>query len=109
MPNVRKVKRELEKRLKALDAKFDQIEDDLHVAHDPDWAEQATERAGEEVLEALKNSVLMEATKVRAALQRIANGTYGECVTCGEEIDEKRLKAVPYATKCIKCMQVASA
>lgn len=39
---------------------------------------------------------------VRAALQRIEAGTYGTCVDCGREIDEKRLEAVPWALYCIE-------
>jgi DnaK suppressor protein len=41
--------------------------------------------------------------KVREALQRIDDGEYGICVSCGEEISEKRLIARPVATHCIDC------
>jgi len=37
------------------------------------------------------------------ALERIENGTYGKCRTCGGEISKQRLEAVPHATQCIKC------
>lgn len=37
------------------------------------------------------------------ALERIENGTYGKCRTCGGEIAKPRLEAVPHATQCIKC------
>ena len=37
------------------------------------------------------------------ALERIENGTYGKCRTCGGEIGKTRLEAVPHATQCIKC------
>lgn len=37
------------------------------------------------------------------ALERIENGTYGLCRTCGGEIGRKRLEAVPNATQCIAC------
>ena len=37
------------------------------------------------------------------ALDRIDDGSYGECEDCGEEIGEARLKAVPYATLCVEC------
>lgn len=42
---------------------------------------------------------------VRAALGRIADGTYGACLDCEEEISQKRLKAVPWATLCIACQE----
>jgi DnaK suppressor protein len=37
---------------------------------------------------------------VQAALSRIQKGTYGYCLDCGNEIDEKRLEAVPWAAYC---------
>jgi len=37
------------------------------------------------------------------ALERIEEGTYGLCQTCGELIDRERLKAVPNASLCIEC------
>lgn len=45
--------------------------------------------------------------EVRAALDRIAGGTYGICAHCEEEINEKRLKAVPWAILCIACQEQA--
>jgi DnaK suppressor protein len=45
--------------------------------------------------------------QVRAALDRIADGTYGACLQCEEEISPKRLKAVPWATLCIGCQEQA--
>ena len=44
---------------------------------------------------------------VRAALDRIADGTYGACLECDEEISHKRLQAVPWATLCIACQERA--
>jgi len=43
--------------------------------------------------------------EVRAALGRIADGCYGVCLQCEEEISQKRLKAVPWATLCIACQE----
>lgn len=45
---------------------------------------------------------------IDAAMERIENGTYGECMTCGEEIDPARLRALPEATRCIACMEEAA-
>ena len=41
--------------------------------------------------------------KVRKALNRIENGTFGACEECGEDISIKRLKARPVTTQCIDC------
>ncbi|NOY35512.1 MAG: hypothetical protein GXP44_01150 [bacterium] len=36
------------------------------------------------------------------ALERVKKGTYGICETCGEDIDERRLEALPAAKNCVK-------
>jgi DnaK suppressor protein len=41
--------------------------------------------------------------KIQAALDRIEEGTYGECDLCGEDIGVARLRARPVATHCIQC------
>ena len=42
---------------------------------------------------------------VEAALRRIQDGTFGECVSCEKEINIKRLEAVPWARYCIECQE----
>jgi DnaK suppressor protein len=44
---------------------------------------------------------------VRAALRRMADGTFGTCLHCEEEISIKRLNAVPWAPYCISCQELA--
>ncbi len=44
---------------------------------------------------------------VTAALDRVAAGTYGWCLRCDEEINMKRLTAMPQASLCVKCQEVA--
>ncbi len=41
--------------------------------------------------------------RVKAALTRLDDGNYGDCLRCGEGIDNKRLDADPAATLCIAC------
>ena len=41
--------------------------------------------------------------QIEAALQRIDNGSYGECETCGAKIPKSRLEAIPYAAQCVRC------
>jgi DnaK suppressor protein len=41
--------------------------------------------------------------KVNDALGRLEHGTYGNCFECGEEIAEKRLRALPFAVRCKDC------
>ncbi|MBW1918235.1 MAG: RNA polymerase-binding protein DksA [Deltaproteobacteria bacterium] len=42
-------------------------------------------------------------SKIKEALDRIEDGSYGFCEACGEPISEKRLLARPVTTLCIKC------
>jgi len=41
-------------------------------------------------------------TQVRAALERLANGTYGKCIDCGQQIEPNRLKAIPWTPYCLE-------
>ena len=41
--------------------------------------------------------------KIDEALHRLEEGTYGFCFECGEEISEKRLRALPFAVRCKDC------
>jgi DnaK suppressor protein len=41
--------------------------------------------------------------KIEAALEKIDDGEFGNCVTCGEDIGIKRLRARPVAELCIDC------
>ena len=42
-------------------------------------------------------------SKIRKALERIDEGEYGICESCGEDISEERLTARPVTTRCIDC------
>jgi len=42
---------------------------------------------------------------VENALSRIREGSFGECISCGKEINPKRLEAVPWTRHCIECQE----
>lgn len=44
---------------------------------------------------------------VRGALRRIEDGSYGVCLHCEEDINPKRLNAVPWTPFCIQCQELA--
>ena len=44
--------------------------------------------------------------EIDAALKRIEDGTFGECTSCGKQIAQERLEAMPHATKCIDCKRL---
>ncbi len=45
--------------------------------------------------------------EIRAALERIDDGSFGICLNCEEEIAAKRLAAVPWTALCIVCQEAA--
>jgi len=52
-----------------------------------------------------RNSTLLR--QVREALSRIHAGTFGVCATCEEDINPRRLAAVPWASACVVCQEAA--
>lgn len=81
--------------------------EDIAIEKTPDALDEV-QLAGEREL-AIRNldreSNLLR--QVRAALARIADGSYGTCLHCEEEISIKRLNAVPQTAFCIKCQEAA--
>lgn len=68
-----------------------------------DSQEQAQELENAEVVDALGNEAQHELHLIAKALDQIKNGNYGSCVDCGTRIPEGRLKAQPFADRCIEC------
>jgi RNA polymerase-binding transcription factor DksA len=93
----------LEARQQFLTRRLGKVEANLRRSPDPDSQERAAERENDEVLEGLDAGSLAELEELRAALARLAAGTYGVCTQCGDPIDAKRLEALPYAATCIEC------
>ena len=104
------LRQQLMQRLAHIEGRLDTVEKDRRRGTntlDPDWEEQAAVRQNDEVLDELAEEERLQARAIRAALQRIADGSYGQCVTCGEPIAPRRLEALPYATQCIACVRRA--
>jgi DnaK suppressor protein len=43
--------------------------------------------------------------QIESSLERIEDGTYGQCDECGSRIPKQRLNAIPYASLCVKCAE----
>lgn len=85
-------------------ARIDKIKD--RIAHpednsNQDWDDQAVAATRDEMRMALVHEAEHELVQVNAALRRIEEGGYGICTECGEDIEESRLDAVPFATLCM--------
>ncbi|MDQ1696029.1 MAG: DnaK suppressor protein [Frankiaceae bacterium] len=59
--------------------------------------------------EATLEIVRAQQERVREALDRLDNGTYGRCVDCDKELPEARLEVRPEAARCVDCQQRAEA
>ncbi|HKL56669.1 MAG TPA: TraR/DksA C4-type zinc finger protein [Roseovarius sp.] len=90
-------------RLKQLDTRLHAIEAELDAPKSRDWEELAVEREGEEVLEQLGHSGEIEIARIRAALGRLRDGSYGICASCGEQIAADRLDILPETPVCRAC------
>lgn len=69
-------------------------------AETDDWG-VGDELAARDIAEA--RQLLSALSDVEGALGRIAAGSYGECIDCGEPIAAARLEAYPAATRCVDC------
>jgi len=71
----------------------------------PDVGDQAlldSERGRDISILEMRNRVRQQ---IDEAIARLEEGTYGLCADCGVEISEKRLKAVPFARRCVACQE----
>jgi DnaK suppressor protein len=70
-----------------------------------DIADRATSSYQKEFLFTRSNNDRQFLQMVEHALSNIVEGTYGECENCGDDINERRLEAVPWARHCISCQE----
>ena len=105
MSDTKKIKQRLEARIAELMQTARKIDAELKETPNPDFEENATEMEGDEVLESLGQAALTKIQQINAALERIDNGVYGACTSCGEPVGEVRLDAVPHAAQCMDCLE----
>lgn len=71
-----------------------------------DFKDMAAGQSQDTVEDAQGDQAAIELKQVLAALQRVQDGSYGECQDCGEMIDERRLTAMPAAPYCVACQAI---
>ncbi len=94
---------ELLQKKEELTARLERITVNLRRGYEADSKERAKQLEDSEVVDALGNEARLELKKITAALARMESGEFGICIDCGLPIDEGRIKAYPYALKCINC------
>ncbi len=102
-----RLREDLERKRAELNERIARIKKDITSGLEPDSGEQATQLENREVLDALANEATAEVALINKALQRMDEGEYGLCIQCGEQIDDRRLEARPYAQRCIDCARQA--
>jgi DnaK suppressor protein len=70
-----------------------------------DIADKAASSYNKEFLFHQSNADRQLLQMVENALARIREGSFGECISCGKEINSKRLDAVPWTRHCIECQE----
>jgi len=80
-----------------------QADDDPTV----DLADKAANSYTKEFLFGMTNTDRALLNQIDLALKRIAEEEYGTCMNCEEEMQQKRLEAVPWARHCINCQEKA--
>jgi DnaK suppressor protein len=101
-------RKRLEERQQTLRKTVSRTEEDGRIA-DQDTAQDIADRAAssytKEFLFSQSNNDRQLLQMVETALLRIREGVFGECVSCGNEINAKRLEAVPWTRYCIECQE----
>jgi DnaK suppressor protein len=80
---------------------------EITASHRQHQADAASDTYEQEVEASLVDAVERELLDIVAAEARIDDGTYGACERCGQPIGEERLRAIPWATRCLADQEVA--
>lgn len=107
--DVGALRMELQKRRRAIlettmraDAELDALRS---AERDPEFEEGAQTEHEQYTLSRLTENQRREIVQIDAALARVDAGEYGVCRDCDQEIDPRRLAALPYALHCTECAQ----
>lgn len=108
--NLREIRKRLESRRAELISRRDETWDQqLAISESRDVGDAADDAVRERTLielHGLTESESHELREIDAAFARIEDGTYGTCTSCGEEIEERRLLALPYTRLCANCAEM---
>ena len=96
-------KEALKRELEDIDAQIDRLE--MNLEHKPEYGMGKGDPLITcwELDQALLKSLRKRAARVRAALDKLNEGTYGVCERCGRPIHPDRMDALPEVGLCIRC------
>jgi RNA polymerase-binding transcription factor DksA len=106
MSDTRLIRTRLLARRAELLTRSEAVTADLRHEREPlvaDFADQATQRENEEVLEGIGQSTRGVLRQINVALERVERGEYFRCSRCAGDIEAERLQAIPEADQCARC------
>ena len=107
--SIQRFKKSLQVRHRELRSGVAQAQKNLRIAqhdHGKDEGDRANTSLAREIDLAQKSRDRALLASVDAALKRINEGTFGNCLNCGQEINAKRLEALPWVRYCITCQEL---
>jgi len=81
--------------------------DEIAVENAPDTLDRVQRAAERELAIRQIESTFGRIQNIRLALERIEDGSYGTCLRCDCPITLKRLQAIPWASHCVRCQDMA--
>ena len=104
--HLKPIRQMLEARLKEA-APTRALRESLLIDHVSDIADMNSQAAEREIAGQYIGNSSTLARRIRSAIERLKNGSYGVCLRCEEHIAPKRLRALPWAELCIHCQEDA--
>lgn len=104
--SLKQMQSELEQELAEIEeAAFNVSQSEMsgEVGYDEDYADAGSFTFEREKDLSIANNVQDLLAKISRSLEKITEGTYGICESCGQPIESARLKALPHALLCVNC------
>jgi RNA polymerase-binding transcription factor DksA len=79
--------------------------DEIAVERNADMMDEIQQTADRDLTLTTQALSWKTAVAIHAALDRVAAGSFGICLSCDEPVNERRLNALPWAEQCIACQQ----
>lgn len=105
---LREILREEKRRLwQELRSEIFRDQEKLHAEYDipRDLGEQSMLDVLSDTGLAVADILRERLTRMEEAERKLEEGTFGLCEDCGVEIEEERLRVVPYAVRCVRCQE----
>ena len=114
-PNVTRIDTGIRRRRAILESRLAELlklsggREELEIQTTADPLDQVRSSTDRDMAVETLNQQARSIHEIRSALERIGEGSYGQCERCEEPIPAKRLDALPWARLCVKCQSEAEA